>query len=296
MAKKTADTAAAKAKKQKIILVVGAVLLAGLAALQGPKLMSRGGEAAPAPAASSAVGEAVATTPPVAVAATPGATPAPTAFAGKPAAVVAGVALPGTPRARAATSQLASFTLFEAKDPFVPKVDDSLSPAQAAADAYYNANGEAPPAGGAGGGAAANAGGGGSGASGGPGSPVGKPAVPAPILYATINLDGRPQQVKVKGEFPESNPLFVLRSLTKKQAKIGVAGGSFDDGQAVTLSFGKKLTLVNTATGVRYVLKLVYTGAAPEVIEGFTTDQGKPAGTSADASTTTTGATPATAK
>ena len=53
----------------------------------------------------------------------------------------------------------------------------------------------------------------------------------------------------------------MLRSLTKKQAKIGVAGGSFDDGQAVTLKLGKKVTLVNTATGVRYVLKLVYTGA-----------------------------------
>ena len=60
--------------------------------------------------------------------------------------------------------------------------------------------------------------------------------------------------------------------MKKKQAKIGVAGGSFDDGQAVTLKLGKKVTLVNTATGVRYVLKLVYTGAQPEVIEGFTTD------------------------
>ena len=37
------------------------------------------------------------------------------------------------------------------------------------------------------------------------------------------------------------------------------------------------MTLVNTATGVRYVLKLVYTGTAPETIEGFTTAPGAPA-------------------
>ena len=77
--------------------------------------------------------------------------------------------------------------------------------------------------------------------------------------------------MQVKGTFPTPEPLFVLRSLTKKQAKISVAGGSFDGGQPVTLKLGKKVTLVNTATGVRYVLKLVYTGAQPEVIEGFTT-------------------------
>ena len=101
--------------------------------------------------------------------------------------------------------------------------------------------------------------------------------------------------MKVKQKFPESDPLFVLRSLTKKQAKIGVAGGSFDDGQAVTLQFGKKVTLVNTATGVRYQLKLVYTGTAPETIEGFTTGQGAPAaaGTTAASSGSSTPATTA---
>ena len=53
----------------------------------------------------------------------------------------------------------------------------------------------------------------------------------------------------------------------------------------MTLKLGKKVTLVNTATGVRYVLKLVYTGAQPEVIEGFTTASGA---ATADAATTTT--------
>jgi hypothetical protein len=68
----------------------------------------------------------------------------------------------------------------------------------------------------------------------------------------------------------------------KKTAKISVAGGSFDGGEPVTLKLGKKLTLVNSATGVRYVLKLVYTGTQPEVIENFTT------GTKTGGSATTT--------
>ena len=100
----------------------------------------------------------------------------------------------------------------------------------------------------------------------------------------------------LKQEFPTDEPLFVLVSLKKKQAKIGVAGGSFDDGQTMTLKFGKRLTLVNTATGVRYELRLVYTGSAPETIEGFTTgeDPSAAGGTAAaaPAATTTTTAAP----
>ncbi len=76
---------------------------------------------------------------------------------------------------------------------------------------------------------------------------------------------------KVDKEFPKGAPLFVLVSLKKKLAKIGVAGGTFDDGQTVTLTVGKKMTLVDTATGVRYELKLVYTGSVPEQIESFST-------------------------
>jgi hypothetical protein len=100
-----------------------------------------------------------------------------------------------------------------------------------------------------------------------------------------IMVDGKPQQLKVKQKFPTKSPLFVLVSLKKKQAKIGVAGGSFDDGQNVTLAFGKKVTLVDTATGVRYELKLVYSGSAPEELEGFSTGKGS---TTVDASAGTT--------
>ena len=257
MAKRSAqDTAAAKAKKQKIILIVGGVLLLAVAALQGPKLMKHGGSAAaPAPAAApSATGTPV----PAAVTAAPV----------KGSAVVAGVALPRAAAVKVETSQLASFTLFEVKDPFVQKVG-----AESAADATAPS-------------ADQGAGSTGTNTSSSPDStgsaPAGTgtaPAAPAPIIYATIDFNSKPQQVEVKGTFPTPEPLFVVRSLTKKQAKISVAGGSFDGGQPVTLKLGKKVTLVNTATGVRYVLKLVYTGAQPEAIEGFTTAANKSAAT-----------------
>ncbi len=272
MAKTTADVAAAKAKKQKIILIVGGVLLLGLAAMQVPKLMKKDSQPVAVPAATP-VGVGVAGVPAAAATATGSSN-----GAAKPAGFVAGVALPGATVVRVAPSQLASFTLFEVKDPFVQQA--GVEPTGGAA---VTASGQAPSAGTQGptvtGGQAT------------PGSS--QAAEPPPLVYATINLDGGPQQLKVKQKFPEGDPLFVLRSLTKKQAKIGVAGGSFDDGQAVTLQFGKKVTLVNTATGVRYQLKLVYTGTTPETIAGFTTGQEAPAGTTTGSSGSSTPATTA---
>jgi len=258
MAKRSAqDTAAAKAKKQKIILIVGGVLLLAVAAFQGPKLMKHGGTAA-AP-------------PPAAAPSTTG-TPVPGAVTAAPvagSAVVAGVALPRAAAVKLETSQLASFTLFEVKDPFVQQVGNAQPDTAGAA---------APPAGSTTGptGPTASPPGSTGSAPGRIGTP---PAAPAPIIYATIDFNSKPQQVQVKDTFPTPEPLFVLRSLTKKQAKISVAGGSFDGGEPVTLKLGKKVTLVNTATGVRYVLKLVYTGSQPEVIEGFTTAANKGAAT-----------------
>jgi hypothetical protein len=261
MAKRTVhDIAAAKAKKQKVILIVGGVLLLAVAAFQVPKLM-KGGEsaAAPAPAAAPSVAGAPATGTPVPVAAS--------AVPTKGSVVVAGVSLPRAQVVKVETSQLASFTLFEVKDPFVQKVSDetdSVVPGEAPAAATTTTDTSASSSGSA---------------------PLGSTpaAPPAPIIYATIDFNTKPQQVQVKDTFPTPEPLFVLRSLTKKQAKISVAGGSFDGGKPVTLKLGKKVTLVNTATGVRYTLKLVYTGAQPEVIEGFTKAETAPATTTTTA-------------
>ena len=175
--------------------------------------------------------------------------------------MVAGVVLPKATVLKVAPSQLASFTLFEVKDPFVPGVGET----DAAAD---TASGQHAPPPDAATGDATTAGGDASATT---GVPRPRPHRRRPLAYATINFDGKAQQVQAKDQFPTAAPLFVLRSLKKNQAKIGVAGGSFDDSQAVTLKLGKKVTLVNTATGVRYELKLVYTGATPELIQSFTT-------------------------
>ena len=61
-------------------------------------------------------------------------------------------------------------------------------------------------------------------------------------------------------KFPASNPTFLLVSLTKTAAKIGIAGGSIEGGkQTVTLKKNRPLTLMNTADGTRYVLRLLST-------------------------------------
>ncbi len=277
MAKNKEEAAAAKAKKQKIILIVGAVLLLGLGAIQGPKLMKGGAQSDAAPVEdASAVTETEGS---VSTAPAPVPTSTPPVSGGKPAGSVSGVALPGPARVRPADHQLASFVMFDDKDPFVQGVSTDDGSAAAAGDNGTAATGAVP------------------GVTNAPASPsptvTGGPA-PAdapkmPIAFATINFDGKPQQVTLKKGFPEDEPVFVVRGMTKNTVKIGVAGGSFDDGQTITLNRGKKVTLVNTATGVRYELKVVFTGTAPETIKGFTTGQegGVSATNATDGSSTT---------
>ena len=278
--------AAAKAKKQKLILIVGLVLLLGLGAFQGPKLLKRSGGEAAAPAeSSSAAGEPASETTATDATApnpiTPASTPVVVA-AGKTVGVVAGVPLTRGASVKPASNQLVSFTLFEVKDPFVPGEEGTPAPTpeQQAASTPESNPGGTPPAGSNGQPPAAQPTGAGTTA------PAANPTPPPPLVYATIEFDGKPLQLQLKDQFPADQPLFVLKSLKKKKAKISVAGGSFEDSETFTLKLNKKVTLVNTATGVRYEIKLVYTGAAPEVIEGFTTTT--PTGASGAAGTTDT--------
>jgi hypothetical protein len=78
------------------------------------------------------------------------------------------------------------------------------------------------------------------------------------VTSAVISVNGAPETVQVGGTFPTSDPYFKLVSLTKKGAKISIAGGSLENGApTVTLTKSKALTLMNTADGTRYVLRLV---------------------------------------
>ena len=261
MAKKT-DLAAEKARKQKIFLIVAGVLLLAVAAIQGPKLLKHGSSPAAAPEAASAPDASGGTASTATNAA--GAVPIAPTHSFVAAAYVAGVALPGVSSGTVTTGQLATFTLFADKDPFVQQVGDDTGASQDAGPAADTSTGTATP---------------------GAPSVSGEttPAVkPEPIVFATILLDGKPQQLQLDGkkadkEFPAESPLFVLAGLKKNQAKIGVAGGSFDNGQTVTLKLGKKVTLVDTATGVDYELKLTYTGSSAQALESFSSAPAQPA-------------------
>lgn len=233
MAAAKPDPNAAREAKQKKLLIIMSVVLLGLMAWQLPKLLG-GNDAEPAAVAAPAAGDPAAAP----------TTGAPTVAPADLAAAAAGA------RPKPATSQLASFSLFEVKDPFVQKIVEKTDTPKAAA-------GDTPPAAGAGGGAIAAGGG---------------DATPAVVYgFATISVNAEPEAVQLKSEFPASDPTFVVGAIGKNQVKIGIAGGKLTNGKMATVKLGKSLTLVNDATGARYAIKLLYTGAEPEATVDFST-------------------------
>lgn len=267
-----ADAAAAKQRQQKMILIVGGVLLAGLLVLQGPKLMKQlKGSKTAAPAAATDGST------------TPGATGTTTTTGGVttpvvgtvgrgPAAEVAGVVIRQVGAPAAGTGQIGSLSRFKAKDPFVQQVSDGST--------------------GGGGGAASGT----TGTTGAttPGSVTGTvtptTGTPEALGYATLMVNGKIQQLQLKQLFPKGQPTFVLLAVGKTFIKVGVAGGKFSGGGVVKLERGKRVTLMNTTTGQRFVMKLTFTGATPEEIAGFkqpTTSTGTTTTTTSPTATTT---------
>lgn len=237
MARKRIDPKA-KQRKQAIILVVGLVLLAGVMAFQLPRMLK---SASPEPAA-----------------ATPSAASAVDATGGTAVPAIASKLVDAPLVPAPGEGQLVSFNLFESKDPFVQQVKtaEELAP-EAPQPSIDVPTSEAPPL---------------------PPLPTepeptvpalpepapstpstpSAPSEPASPTTATIAVNGVSEAVKVKGDFPAGEPLFTLVSLTADTAEISIAGGEYQDGAAtVTLQKGKALTLMNTADGARYELKLV---------------------------------------
>ena len=243
------DLKAQKARKQKIILAVGGVLLVGVLALQLPKLLKHSSSASAAPATT-------VTTPDGSTPVTPGSTGAPSSpstpvnvSATKNSAQLAGVVLIPAKTPPAAQGQLWSFSRFKVKDPFVPQVKDGSSSPTAKPGTPT--------------GAPTTTGGGTT------SSPGGTATVAAPPMFATLLVNGRPQKLTLHQQFPKADPTFVLIKLVGENARIGVAGGSFTAGNTILLQIGKRVTLMNTTTGQRYIVKLVYVGAQPETIAPF---------------------------
>ena len=227
----------AKAKRQKVMAAGGAVLLVGILAIQVPRTMKMlNAEAPPQPPPATA---------PVAAGTDPSVLPTPgTAVGATPVAATSAALTDSDPPPLAAAGQLVAFGRFASKDPFAQQVD----PDKPVATQSSQSGGES--------GAPVPAG------TPGPAPGVVSSSPSGPVSSVVIAVNGVEETVAIKGEFPKDEPIFRLVSATATTAKIGIAGGALASGEAtVTLRKGKATTLVNTADGTRYELKLVGVGS-----------------------------------
>ena len=261
---KRVDPLKAKKAKQKKLAIGLCVLLVGVVAFQGPKMlkMMKG----PQPAA-------------VAEPATPAATPTGTTAVPDPAAPASATTAPVVPGQEAVladsdvapsaeSGQLLSIDGFSTKDPFAQQATDAVPSVNPAAPANDSTPASTP-------------------ATGTSTSPSGAPAgtfdplssnpqaqdpnaappssapsvdPPATAAETTISINGSTESVATSAKFPAADPVFVLESLAKdgKSVNISVAGGSYSNGkQTIKLQIGKRLTLQNTSDGSRYDLELL---------------------------------------
>jgi len=234
----------AKAKRQKITAAALGVLLLGVLAFQLPRTlkMLHQSSASASPAATTTASAATGTTGAAGALAAAGSTSG-SGSAGD------GLTDPGVLPAPQ-SGQLLGFSRFRSKDPFTQQIN--LACASETGSSGGCGSTATPPSGG------------------------GKPTKPTSPKTSTppsnggtavkptsaeISVNGTTESVAVGAKFPASNPTFVLVSLTKSSAKISIAGGSLEgDKQTVTLKKGVALTLMNTADGTRYVLRLVSVG------------------------------------
>jgi hypothetical protein len=252
-----------RVRRQKQFVAVGSVALLAVLGFQLPKLLGGGGQAAPA----------VTTT------------ALPNLLGSPPIAAVG--RLPNTDRVviQRDSNQLLSFGLFKSKDPFIqqlstnastpvaspaatkptpkPKSKPSLAPSspigvgltplQTTTTTAVTSTGVSNPPSSPGAAVTTS------------GSPGTTPATTTPGAPATaptdvlISTNGVCERIAVKGTFPANEDIFRVLSIAPggKSVEVGVVGGSYDSGQATAkLKLGEKLTLVNTADGTRYVIKL----------------------------------------
>jgi hypothetical protein len=222
-AKKALSPAQARERRAKIAALVLGVVFLGVAGIQGPKLMKQ--------------------------------------LSGKHSNVVAAVAVapaatggsPSLASSAVSAGRLTHFGRFAMKDPFHALVKDA-SPAGGTAGASGPAG-----AGTAAGQLSVVPGAKNSGSTATftqtPGTATpGGPVVPA----ALILFNGKKQLVILGGTFPAKNPVFRLVSLSLKNVKIGLVGGSFANGKTtLALPRGHKVKLANSSTGDKFVLVLV---------------------------------------
>ncbi len=237
--KRQQDLQQARDKKMKKVAVGLAVVLAVVLAFEVPKMLKHGGSSSAPPA------QAVATTPSTSAAAPTTAAPT-TAPAGTAAAAVTPVTSSKLPNSdtlpRAGKAQLFAFSHFASKDPFVQQVNPAAASSTSSSSSNSSTNYK-PPTAAIGTTAAVT-------------HQTGRALAVAGAVRISVN--GRIQVVRVGTSFPSANPLFRLVSVKGGVARIAIASGSYSSGaQTVSLTAGRTLTLVDTADGIRYQLRLL---------------------------------------
>jgi hypothetical protein len=234
--KRMQDLREAKDRKMKKVAAGLTVLLVLVLAFEVPKMLkSSGGSSSTPPAATTS------TTPGVTTAAPPTTASGTAEAASLPA--TSSKLTTSDVQPRVGKSQLFSFTHFAGKDPFVQQVKDVAPGSGTAAS--------------------------GSSTSAGSSTKIANPGTTAAVTHhqgrtlavtgaARISVNGRIQVVRVGASFPSANPLFRLVSFSGGVARIGIASGSYSSGaKTVSLASGRTMTLVDTADGIRYQLRLL---------------------------------------
>ena len=255
--KRMEDIRVAKDKKMKKVAIgLSVVFVAVLAYEVLPHVMHSGGSAAAAPAVAPA-----ATTPTTAPSApttatstaTPATTPPGTAAAAVTPTATSAKLTNSDQNPNVGKAQLYSFSQFSGRDPFAQQIIDATAGQPDAAG--HDAQGNPTQTGSSTTSSTSST------------AATGTTAAvthhrPTRTLAVTgaarIAVNGRVQVVRVGASFPSANPLFRLVSVTNGVAKIGIATGSYSSGaKSVSLRAGRSLTLVDTADGIRYQIRLV---------------------------------------
>jgi hypothetical protein len=75
---------------------------------------------------------------------------------------------------------------------------------------------------------------------------------------ASLEVNGTAEDVKIGETFPAGEPAFRLVNAGGQSAEIGLASGSFANGQeTIAVSIGETLVLVSDPDGKRYAIKLL---------------------------------------
>jgi hypothetical protein len=220
-----------KDRRTKKVAIGLSVVLVAVLAFEVPKMMHNGSTSSTPPAATTTTAVSTATGAPVTTA------PGTAAAASLPAT---STKVPNSDVApQASKSQLDSFSHFTGKDPFAQQVSNAATtPASMPGTVSANVSG------------------------GSSASSTGRAHHPSRTLAATgaarISVNGRVQVVRVGASFPSANPMFRLVGLAHGGVRIGIANGSYSSGaQTVSLTLGRTLTLVDTADGIRYKIRLI---------------------------------------